>query len=111
MQFKFLFYINFILLSAKHFFVLNYIIQKLKVTFFVFQQPQYYQTKPSLILDDSEKLPVDMNSGEPGRSDVFGLAPATGGFGWFRKLASGVIPLKSFTIGIEPGWSKGPNLK
>lgn len=37
-----------------------------------------------------------MNSGDPLRSD--GLAPVIGGpFGWFKKLASGVIP-KSFTI-------------
>lgn len=58
------------------------------------------------MLEDSEKLPVDMNSGELGRSE--GLAPATGGpLGWLRKLASGVIPPKSFTIGIEPEWSIG----
>lgn len=71
---------------------------------------KFYQTRPSLILEFSEKFPVDMNSGEFGRSE--GLAPATGGpFGWLRKLASGVIPPKSLTIGIEPEWSIGAALK
>lgn len=61
------------------------------------------------MFDDSEKLPaVDINSGDPPLSDGF-VPPVIGGpLGWFKKLASGVIP-NSFTIpGIDPGWSIGP---
>lgn len=61
------------------------------------------------MFDDSEKLPaVDMNSGDPLRSD--GLAPPVmgGPLGWLRKLASGVMPNSLTMPGIAPGWSMGP---
>lgn len=61
------------------------------------------------MFDDSEKFPAeDMNSGDPLRSEGFDPPVMGGPLGWFRKLASGVIP-NSFTIpGIDPGWSIGP---
>lgn len=61
------------------------------------------------MFDDSEKLPaVDMNSGDPPRSEGFAPPVIGGPLGWFKKLASGVIE-NSFTIpGIDPGWSIGP---
>lgn len=56
------------------------------------------------MFDDSEKLPaVDMNSGDPLRSDGFAPPVIGGPLGWFKKLASGVMP-NSFTMpGIAPG--------
>lgn len=49
-----------------------------------------------------------MNSGEPLRSDGFAPPVIGGPLGWFRKLASGVIPNSLTMPGIAPGWSMGP---
>lgn len=62
----------------------------------------FYQTRPSLMFDDSEKFPVFvMNSGDPLRSDGFPETPSGGPLGWFMKFASGFMT-KSLTM--PPIW-------
>lgn len=81
----------------------------------------FYQTKPSFcIFCGSEKLPEPINSEGDERWPLIrsGLTPFPGPFTpppppwldafWFMKFESGVIP-NSPTIGIELGWSIGPN--